>query len=83
MQVLVGGQASTAAGGAGGLQQQQQQDEQEQQVRVAAGTVDLDDEHVFLYKLVPGVVASSYGVSQQGPAAVASQLQANSCCVVC
>jgi hypothetical protein len=62
MQVLVGGQASTAAGGARSSLQQQQD---EQEMGAAAGTVDLDDEHVFLYKLVPGVVASSYGVSPQ------------------
>ncbi len=49
MQVLVGGSESAA------VQQQQQQQQ--------GGVVDLEQEHVFLYKLVPGVVASSYGVS--------------------
>jgi hypothetical protein len=64
MQVLVGGHAIAAAGGAR-CSLQQQQEEQEQEMRAAAGSVDVVAEHVFLYKLVPGVVASSYGVSPQ------------------
>lgn len=59
MQVLVGEQASTGAGGAGSSMQQQQR----QAGQKLHAAVDLEDEHVFLYKLVPGVVAASYGVS--------------------
>jgi hypothetical protein len=60
MQVLVGGSGSghtggtSAAAAAGGTHLQQERQ---------GGEVDPEEEHVFLYKLVPGVVASSYGVS--------------------
>lgn len=63
MQVLVGGSSgsgptgcsSAAAAAAGGTHLQQERQ---------GGVVDPEEEHVFLYKLVPGVVASSYGVSR-------------------
>lgn len=63
MQVLVGGEASA---GAGSSTRQQQEPEEGQGTRAAAAgppaAESLDDEHVFLFKLVPGVVASSYGL---------------------
>jgi hypothetical protein len=56
MQVLVAGRSSgeegAAAAAAGGVQREQKE--------AAAG---LDEEHVFLYKLVQGKVAASDGVS--------------------
>jgi DNA mismatch repair protein MSH5 len=66
MQVLVAGRSSgdeaAAAAAAGGVQG-------EQKDAAAAG---LDEEHVFLYKLVQGKVAASYGVSAFEEQAVGS-----------
>lgn len=74
MQVLVGGgngnggNSSSSSGryryavdGAGGTSDQQEG--QEGSAGPQASSFSLDQEHVFLYKLVPGAVASSYGVS--------------------
>lgn len=63
MQVLVGGSSGSSAGfgHAGTSTEGGGQQQQEQQQVVGAGP-SWDQEHVFLYKLVPGVVASSYGV---------------------
>lgn len=61
MQVLVGGGSSSGhAGGGSAASDTCLQQAQERQ----AGVSDVEQEHVFLYKLVPGVVASSYGVSR-------------------
>jgi hypothetical protein len=52
MQVLVAGRSSGDEAAAGGVQGEQKE-----------AAVGLDEEHVFLYKLVQGKVAASYGVS--------------------
>lgn len=63
MQVLVGGEASA---GAGSSTRQRLEPEEGEGTRAAAAGApaaqSLDEEHVFLFKLVPGVVASSYGL---------------------
>lgn len=69
MQVLVGGGSSGAGAAAGGQRVQQGQ----------GGVGDAEQEHVFLYKLVPGVVASSYGVSCSCSTHGTKQLMSQSC----
>lgn len=59
MQVLVAGRSSgddeAAAAAARGVEKEERKD--------AAAAAGIDEEHVFLYKLVQGKVAASYGVS--------------------
>jgi hypothetical protein len=60
MQVLVGGAGSSASAAAAAVNDEQQQPDE-------GAVADWEREHVFLYKLAPGVVASSYGVRGAAP----------------